>query len=110
VNSPSALAAASLVGLVAVFGSAGIAHADTGRETEACHLMDDTTGRAAGYTPAQYAFMLLRAEPVGDSMAAPTSALEAVRVMVAASRDYCPRHASDLARRWLGTVNQARAA
>ena len=76
---------------------------DTGRETEACQLMDDPIGQDLGYTPAQYAFMLLRAAPVGDSMETPTSDVDAMRVMVAATRDHCTRHTADLPQKWLAT-------
>ncbi len=76
------------------------AYSDPARETETCQLLDDPAGPDAGYSPAQYAFMLLRAEPVGNSMVAPTTAADAARIMVSATRNYCPTHAGDLPRAW----------
>jgi hypothetical protein len=83
------IAVGGLVGL-AVFG-AGIAHADPSREKEACELMDDPTARDLGYTPAEYAFMVLRAK---------MSATDARTVMSEAAQDVCPNHIVDLPASW----------
>ncbi|MBW0013967.1 hypothetical protein [Mycobacterium sp.] len=83
------LAAGALAGL-ALFGS-GSAHADAGREQEACRLMDDPTGRDMGYAPAEYAFMMLRAK---------MSAEDARNVMSMAAQDFCPNHITDLPASW----------
>jgi hypothetical protein len=83
------IAAGCLVSLV-LFGS-GIANADASGEKEACQLMDDATGRGLGYTPAEYAFMLLRSE---------MSAEDARNVMSLGAHDYCPNHISDLPVGW----------
>lgn len=66
--------------------------------------MDDPSGQDVGYTPAQYAFMLLRAEPVGNSMVAATSDRDAADIMAAATRDLCPRHTRDLPPAWIGST------
>ncbi len=84
------IAAGGLVGLASLFGSA-IAHADGSQEKEACQLMDDPKGPELGYTPAEYAFMLLRAK---------MSAQDARDVMSEAAQDYCPNHITDLPASW----------
>ncbi len=83
------IAAGGLLGLV-LFGW-GIAHADANQEQEACQLMDDPAGPQLGYTPAEYAFMLLRAK---------MSAERARNVMSEAAQDYCPSHIIDLPASW----------
>ena len=83
------IAAGGLVSL-ALSGS-GVANADAGKEKEACQLMDDATGRGLGYTPAEYAFMLLRAE---------LSAEDARNAMSQGAQDYCPNHITDLPVGW----------
>jgi hypothetical protein len=84
-----AIAAGGLVGL-ALFGS-GIAQADASEEKKACQFMDDATASNGGYAPAEYAFMLLRAE---------MSAEDARNVMTQAAHVYCPNHITDLPASW----------
>ena len=84
------IAAGGLVGLASLFGSS-IAHADSSQEKEACQLMDDPTGLQSGYTPAEYAFMLLRAK---------MSAEDARTAMSEAVHDFCPSHLTDLPASW----------
>lgn len=83
------IAAGGLV-LSSLFGP-GIAHADASQEQEACQLMDDPTGPQSGYTPAEYAFMQLRAK---------MSAEHARNVMSQAAYDFCPNHITDLPAGW----------
>ena len=54
------IAAGGLLGLASLWGSS-VARADSAREQQACQLMDDPAGPQMGYTPAEYAFMQLRA-------------------------------------------------
>ncbi len=86
------IAAGGLVGL-ALFGSGAFvpAHADSGQEMEACRLMDDPAGPEMGLTPAEYAFMQLRAT---------MSAQRARDVMSEGAQDYCPNHITDLPAGW----------
>lgn len=86
------IAAGGLLGLAAV-GGAGGAHADpdSPREQEACQLMDDPAGPQAGYAPAEYAFMTLRAK---------MSAQAARDVMSLAVQEVCPNHIIDLPASW----------
>jgi len=90
VRTTTKIAAGGLVCLASLFGS-GIAHADSSQEKEACQLMDDPTGPQSGYTPAEYAFMLLRAK---------MSAEDARTVMSEAAHDFCPSHITDLPAGW----------
>jgi hypothetical protein len=69
----------------------GIAHADNAREQEACQLMDDPAGPEAGYAPAEYAFMMLRAK---------MSAQAARDIMSVAAQEVCPNHINDLPASW----------
>jgi hypothetical protein len=89
VRTVAAIAASGLVSAVLV--GAGIAHADASQEQEACQLMDDPAGPQSGYTPAEYAFMLLRAK---------MSAEHARNVMSEGAYDYCPNHITDLPAGW----------
>ncbi len=84
--------AGGLVGL-ALFCASPIvlAHADSGQEKEACRLMDDPVGPGMGLTPAEYAFMQLRAT---------MSAQQARDVMSEGAQDYCPNHITDLPAGW----------
>ncbi len=84
------IAAGGLLCLASLFGS-GIAHADSSQEREACQLMDDPAGPGLGYTPAEYAFMQLRAK---------MSAEDARNVMSLAAYDLCPNHITDLPAGW----------
>lgn len=90
-----AIAAAGL-GLAALFGVGRVAPAgaDGGQEKqeqEACRLMDDPAGPDMGLTPAEYAFMQLRAT---------MSAQRARDVMSEGAQDYCPNHITDLPAGW----------
>lgn len=88
------IAAGGLVGLASVFGSAigsAMARADSDLEKEACQLMDDPAGPEAGYAPAEYAFMMLRAK---------MSAQAARDVMSLATQQFCPNHIIDLPASW----------
>jgi hypothetical protein len=76
--------------LFSLVGS-GIAHADNAREQEACQLMDDPAGQQAGYAPAEYAFMTLRAK---------MSAQAARDVISLAVQEVCPNHLVDLPASW----------
>jgi hypothetical protein len=89
VRTVAAIAAGGLVS--AALAGAGIAHADASQEQEACQLMDDPAGPQSGYTPAEYAFMLLRAK---------MSAEHARNVMSEGAYDYCPNHITDLPAGW----------
>jgi hypothetical protein len=89
VRTVAAIAAGCLVS-AALLGS-GVAHADASQEQEACQLMDDPAGPQSGYTPAEYAFMLLRAT---------MSAEHARNVMSEGAYDYCPNHITDLPAGW----------
>jgi hypothetical protein len=84
------LAAGGLLGLASLWGSS-VAHADNAREQQACQLMDDPAGPQMGYTPAEYAFMQLRAT---------MSAQGARDVMSQAAQDLCPNHIVDLPASW----------
>lgn len=84
------ITAAGLACLVGLVGS-GIARANPGLEQEACQLMDDPAGPQSGYTPAEYAFMMLRAK---------MSAQGARDIMSQAAQDYCPNHIVDLPASW----------
>ncbi|XBL81765.1 hypothetical protein U8D41_017525 [Mycobacterium shigaense] len=79
-----------VAGLFSLSGT-GVAHADTAREQEACQLMDDPAGPQAGYAPAEYAFMMLRAK---------MSAQAARDIMSVAVQDICPNHLVDLPASW----------
>lgn len=85
------IAVGGFVGLAALLGSSA-AHADTRQEKEqgVCDALDDPTGQQLGYTPEQYAFMVLR---MSYQSLSPT---EAIGIMRDAVRDYCPEHAADL--------------
>jgi hypothetical protein len=76
--------------LLSLCGS-GVAHADNAREQEACQLMDDPAGPQAGYAPAEYAFMMLRAK---------VSAQAARDTISMAVQDVCPNHLADLPASW----------
>ncbi|BBZ45222.1 hypothetical protein [Mycobacterium parmense] len=84
------IAACGLIGLAWLFG-AGIARADGDREKEACALMDDPAGPQSGYSPAEYAFMMLRAK---------MSAQAARDLLSEATYDLCPNHITDLPAGW----------
>lgn len=84
------IAVGGLITLAWLFDS-GIAHADSGQEKEACQLMDDPAGPQSGYTPAEYAFMLLRAK---------MSAEDARNAMSEGAYDFCPNHITDLPAGW----------
>lgn len=85
----AAIVAGALV--FAALSASGTAHADAGQEQEACQLMDDPAGPQSGYTPAEYAFMMLRAN---------MSAEHARNVMSEGAYDYCPNHITDLPAGW----------
>ena len=89
----STIAVGGLVGLAALFGS-GVAHADTAQEKQACNYMNDPTGASLGYTPAEYALMMLTVpdDVSGESM----SNKNALQVMRDAVQDFCPKHAADV--------------
>ena len=60
--------------------------------------MNDPTGPQLGYTPASYAFMMLRAP---DDVTGETISDAGVRdVMIAAVHDFCPKHLDDLPASW----------
>jgi hypothetical protein len=87
------VAAGGLLVLAAVIGSGPVvpAHADSGQEMEACRLMDDPAGAEMGLTPAEYAFMQLRATMLAQ---------QARDVMSEGAQDYCPNHITDLPAGW----------
>ncbi len=79
---------------LAAWSGAGIAHADTNREREACVLMDDHgTAIHLGYSsyPSEYAFAVLSTE---------MPPVDAAHVIRAATVDDCPNHAADLPADW----------
>ncbi|CAM2858172.1 hypothetical protein [Mycobacterium simiae] len=84
------VAAATLMG-IAMLAGRGIATADASEEKEACQLMDDPSGRDAGYQPVEYAFMVLRGK---------MSAGDARNVISLAAQDFCPNHIIDLPASW----------
>ncbi len=87
------IATTAAVGLAA-WGGAGIAHADTNHEQQACALMDDHVDAVRqGYSsyPGQYAFVVLSTE---------MAPLDAAHVLRAATNDVCPGHAADLPQDW----------
>jgi len=87
----TAIAACTVLGVAALCGS-GAAHADkSSQEQQACGLMDDPAGHDLGYTPAEYAFMMLRAK---------MSAQDARTLMSEAAQDVCPNHIIDLPASW----------
>jgi hypothetical protein len=84
--------AGGVLGLVSL-GASGVARADPDnpKEQEACQLMDDPAGAQAGYAPAEYAFMMLRAK---------MSAQAARDIMSVAAQEVCPNHIVDLPASW----------
>jgi hypothetical protein len=92
VRTVTKIAAGGLVAPALLFGS-GVARADSFQEKEkqACQLMDDPAGPEAGYAPAEYAFMTLRAK---------MSAEDARNAMSQGAQDFCPNHVIDLPASW----------
>lgn len=84
------IAAGGLVALAWAFGT-GVAQADSNREKEACQLMDDPAGAQSGYAPAEYAYMMLRAEMSPEA---------ARNAMSEGAYEFCPNHITDLPAGW----------
>jgi uncharacterized membrane protein len=71
---------------------------------DACQAMDDPAGQGLGYTPAEYAFVMMSAYFDAVDASADDRNRDAARVVYYAAHDLCPKHIADLPASWSNGV------